>query len=33
MISLYITGLVVGFGLGLMFSGIGLIIYLEHFNK
>ena len=31
--SLYITGLVVGIGLGLMIAGLGLLIYLEHFNK
>lgn len=31
--SLYITGLIVGFGLGLMFSGLGLLIYLEYFSR
>jgi len=33
MSSLYITGLVVGFGLGMMISAIGLLIYLEYFSK
>ena len=31
--ELYITGLVVGFGLGMMISAIGLLIYLEYFSK
>ena len=33
MMELYITGLVVGFGLGMMISAIGLLIYLEYFSK
>ena len=33
MMDLYITGLVVGFGLGMMISAIGLLIYLEYFSK
>ena len=32
MSSLYITGLIVGLGLGLMIAGIGLLIWLEYFN-
>ena len=28
--SLYITGLVVGMGLGLMIAGIGLLMFMEY---
>ena len=30
--SLYITGLIVGIGLGLIIGAIGLLIWLEYFN-
>tara|TARA_R100001163_G_scaffold20534_1_gene17788 strand:+ start:166 stop:279 length:114 start_codon:yes stop_codon:yes gene_type:complete len=33
MMSLYITGLIVGIGLGIMVFAMGTLIYLEHFNK
>ena len=31
--SLYITGLVVGMGLGIMLFAGGILIYLEHFKR
>tara|TARA_R110000803_G_scaffold173467_1_gene236208 strand:- start:172 stop:294 length:123 start_codon:yes stop_codon:yes gene_type:complete len=33
MISLYITGLIVGLGLGIMISALGLLIYIEYFSE
>jgi len=33
MSSLYLTGLIVGLGLGFMLSGLGLLIYLVYFNR
>jgi len=33
MTSLYLTGLVVGFGLGLIVSGTGLLMYLVYYNR
>lgn len=33
MMDLYITGLVVGVGLGMIITASGLLVYLEYFNK
>jgi len=33
MISLYITGMIVGIGIGIMLFCVFTLIYLEHFNK
>jgi len=33
MMDLYITGLVVGVGLGMIITASGLLVYLEYFSK